>query len=445
MSGTITDTVINIFDNMLGLNSYDGTKNIIDKLSAESGSKNLSIPYGRFTELALNLPTIEVTMFDENKGRVKINSVTDVIKRIGGGSYGTIFLGKSGSVYKRITMQNFANLSKEQRIYYTELFHREFFIEAFIQTVLQCDTTYGNNIARLEGVYKDKLVKETSHLPEAFKKYTYFYKMENIPYTFSGYVNSLASTDVSGKIITKFQDLGVMLEYFMETYGFFHRDLHGGNIMFDTRGNIKLIDFGLSCIKVDSVQYSVKNNDCMSSDLFILITYLLEYNIVPVLNVKFKELLSDKEFDIYNLMKVATPNGEAIFHRCYFEHFIYARRLPWTNDITSKFIERILPKLDPRGFVTFWKDYELSLVPRPMVRVTAPMVRVTAPMVSANKLQNIYTNKLYDEPKFEYANPMYSKNELTGIPVYRTILGRKKGGKTRKIKKLRKKKSRSLA
>jgi hypothetical protein len=197
----------------------------------------------------------------------------------------------------------------------------------------------------------------------------------------------------------------------------------------------------------------------MSSDLFILITYLLEYNIVPVLNLKFKELLSDKEFDIYNLMKVATPNGEAIFHRCYFEHFIYARRLPWTNDITSKFIERILPKLDPRGFITFWKDYELSLVPRPMVRVTAPMVsasvpmvranapmvRANAPIVRANKVPDIYTNKLYDEPNFEYANPMYSKNELTGIPAYRTILGRKKGGKTRKIKKLRKKKSRSLA
>ena len=156
MSGTISDTVINTFDTMIGLKSYDGTKNIIDKLSAESGSKNLAIPYGRFTELARSLQTVQVKMFDKENGELKINSVSDRIKRIGGGSYGTIFLGNSGSVYKRITMGNILNLSKDDRIYYTELFHREFFIEAFIQTVLQCDTRYGNNIARLEGVYKDK-------------------------------------------------------------------------------------------------------------------------------------------------------------------------------------------------------------------------------------------------------------------------------------------------
>lgn len=443
MSGTISDTVINTFDTMIGLKSYDGTKNIIDKLSAESGSKNLAIPYGRFTELARSLQTVQVKMFDKENGELKINSVSDRIKRIGGGSYGTIFLGNSGSVYKRITMGNILNLSKDDRIYYTELFHREFFIEAFIQTVLQCDTRYGNNIARLEGVYKDKIVEESSELPMAFKKYTYFYKMENIPYTFTGYVKSLAPTDVSGKMITRFQELGIMLEYFMNTYGFFHRDLHGGNVMFDSAGNIKLIDFGLSCMKADGIQYSVKNNECMSSDLFILITYLLEYNVIPVLNNKFKELLSDKEFNIYNVMKLVTPNGEAVFHRCYFEHFIFPRRLPWTTDVTGKFIERILPKLDPKGFIQFWKDYELSLVPK----VTSTVAPRTAPWAPAPWVppRIVPYNNLQNASKFEYSNPIYRKNELAGIPAYRTIIGRKKGGKTRKIKKLRKKKSRSLA
>jgi serine/threonine protein kinase len=367
-------------------------------------------------------------MYTDITGQIEINSVIDRIKKIGGGTYGTIFLGDSGAIYKRITMQRIKNVIPDKnRNYLNELFHRELFIEAFVQTLLQSDTKYGKNIARLDGIYKDGIVDETNNLPLSQRKYTYFYKMENVPYTFPGFVKTL--TNVTSEMASKFQEIGAILEYFMDTYGFFHRDLHGGNIMFDTSGNIKLIDFGMSCIDVNGIQYSVNNDECMSFDLFVLITYLLEQNIIPELNDKFKELLSDRQgFDIFELMKRFTGPMEHVFHKSYYSFAIKPKNQPWSNATTTRFIENILPRLDPKGFVQFWKDYETSLVP-----VT---VKANTPNISKTISQFGYA------PELQRTIPLLKPEFKLDIPAYRTMTLPVKGGKTRK---LRKKKSRSLA
>jgi len=498
MSGTISSDVVNTFGKMLGSNiSNEETKRIISKLEAESGAKNLAASFPRFTNLAVNLNVANVMMYTDTAGQIEINSVTDRIKRIGGGAYGTIFLGESGIVYKRITMESINNIIPDKyRNYLNELFHRELFIEAFVQTLLQCDTRYGNNIARIDGIYKDSIVDETNNLPLSQRKYTYYYKMENVPYTLPAFVKTLPN--VISTMVIEFQELGTMLEYFMDTYGFFHRDLHGGNIMFDNAGNIKLIDFGMSCVQVDGSQYSVNNDECMSFDLFILITYLLEQNDIPVLNSKFRELLSDEEgFDIYALMKRFSGPKVPIFHKSYFSYSIKPKVQPWSDGVTGQFIEKLLPRLDPKGFVQFWKDYEVSLAPAVAVPVktinksktlppiitktVAPVVtKPVAPVVTKPVAPNITKTKpknmlnMYDQdfpgaPKFGYVpplqktipplNPAFKAPAIPGfktipplkpefklnIPAYRTMALPVKGGKTRKVRKLRKKKSRSLA
>ena len=449
MSGKISDTVINTFGKMLGSNiSNEETKRIISKLEAESGAMNLAKSFPRFTNLAVKLNVANVMMYTDITGQIEINSVIDKIKKIGGGTYGTIFLGKSGAVYKRITMESIKNIIPDKdRNYMNELFHRELFIEAFVQTLLQCDTKYGKNIARLNGIYKDGIVDETNNLPLQQRKYTYFYKMENVPYTLPGFVKTL--TDVTSEMATKFQELGEMLEYFMNTYGFFHRDLHGGNIMFDTTGNIKLIDFGMSCINVNNIQYSVNNDECMSFDLFVLIAYLLEGNIIPKLNDKFKELLSNGQgFDIFALMKKFTPPMGHVFHKAYYSFAIKPKNQPWTNATIEQFMNDILPRLDHKGFVQFWKDYAVSLVP---VKTNTPNITKTIPKFGyVPELQKtiLPLNPAFKAPVIpEYKTIAAMKPEFKlNVPAYRTMtVPVKRGGKTRKLKKLRKKKSRSFA
>jgi hypothetical protein len=159
--------------------------------------------------------------------------------------------------------------------------------------------------------------------------------------------------------------------------------------MFDTTGNIKLIDFGMSCINVGGIQYSVNNDECMSFDLFIFVTYLLEQNNIPELNDKFKELLSDGQgFDIYALMKRFTAPMGHVFHKSYFSFAIKPKIQPWSDGTTLKFIENILPRLDPKGFVQFWKDYEVSLDPPRVKTKPVNIIKTIAPNLSkTNHLQ----------------------------------------------------------
>jgi len=126
-------------------------------------------------------------------------------------------------------------------------------------------------------------------------------------------VNGNKKLDVKA-IGSYFIELGTVLYHFMQTYNFFHRDLHIGNVLFHCMGDrsiidnafkildnsasskedvlasiqtiqemsssgeiaVKLIDFGMACITIDGVQYSLYNNQCKSYDLLIYTISFLE-------------------------------------------------------------------------------------------------------------------------------------------------------------------------
>jgi hypothetical protein len=69
------------------------------------------------------------------------------------------------------------------------------------------------------------------------------------------------------------------LAYYNKKYTFYHNDLHYGNILFKNN-NIKIIDFGLSCLNYNGNTYSnyeTTRGSCVSSDLGVFLVSVIQY------------------------------------------------------------------------------------------------------------------------------------------------------------------------
>jgi len=81
-------------------------------------------------------------------------------------------------------------------------------------------------------------------------------------------------------LYTKYiQPLAKLLQYYNNKYRFYHNDSHGNNVMFKNH-ELKLIDFGMSCIKYKDKLYSnyeKTKKSCESTDLGIFIVWLLQF------------------------------------------------------------------------------------------------------------------------------------------------------------------------
>lgn len=114
------------------------------------------------TDAAKNLETIYVESNDVGGQRMDIRIDHNSVIKIGGGTYGTILLDtETGKVYKRIKY----NRSRATM----EKFHRELFMEAFIQTVLQNDPVYGRNIGQIVKVYRHMSVVRSGKRPKKIR------------------------------------------------------------------------------------------------------------------------------------------------------------------------------------------------------------------------------------------------------------------------------------
>ena len=258
--------VIDAFGQVIGSKARRTTSELIRGLSAVQGDHNKSSAITRYTDHAFNLPPLTCNLDHDNvNGTITIGGVTENIRYHGGGSYGQIYLGNSGSVYKKVRLDERrldpANLSSS-----IEDFHRELFIEPFIQTVLQLDAGFGTNVANIQYVYRDSTVVRSGESRSAAasqqrpRTYVYYYKMEPIRYTLRDYFPTLSRDAAIGAFI----NLGSILSHFERRYGFYHRDLHAGNIMFTVDGRLKLIDFGMSCMTLGDIQYSKSTEDPLS-------------------------------------------------------------------------------------------------------------------------------------------------------------------------------------
>jgi hypothetical protein len=344
------------FGEVIGETNRSNLTEIVKGLSGQRGLANTggATVITRYLDRVINLTPIKFVLDPgENRGTITIGRMSETVIRIGGGTYGTIFLGnKSQSVYKRMIMPP-TTVDTDA----IEEYHREIFIEAYIQTVLQCDPRFGKNIAHIENLYRDIGVTRF------ISNYTYYYRMESIPYTLDRHLQRPGRTkDDNLRLIS---DLASALEYFDHTYGFRHRDLHGGNVMFGEDGRLKIIDFGQACINQGGIVYSVNDTVCSSYDIFIFLTFVLETGRMNNISGEINALLSDKELNIYNELAKPDPAIPNAYWKVYHYRIRDKINYPWSDPtIYDRFIRNIgEAKLRPDKLVNAWKQITDPVAP----------------------------------------------------------------------------------
>lgn len=251
------------------------------------------------------------------------------------GSYGKIVIGMSGKAYKYIEIKSLSEL-------------RAVFLEAFIQTVLGMDAIYGKHVCQLYGIYRVR---------KADGSFMLALQMERV------FPPDWANPAVDHRRIL--MTVGSTMQYMNYMYTLYHGDLHYGNIMMDQKGDVKLIDFGMSCIQLNGRQYNVLESRCVSYDMLILAASLVNAHTAKwiALNPRLFNWLQTM-FDmriVYrshtNLYAYLEEHTRAAF----VFHNVYANMIQlWPAELQTMLAQ--MPQFTPSGFVASMAQFVRGLM-----------------------------------------------------------------------------------
>jgi len=388
----ITAEVRQNFDTVLGNPGVTITNALIDRLRFKV---NLTDEY--YTKAAFALKELPITFIPDpaNVGKEIGRIGRDTLTQIGGGAYGTIFKNnRTNTVYKRIVKPS--NIINDEDI---EGFHKELFMEPFIQTLLQNDTRYGQNIANISRIYKDTGVVrastrqrssvsasgESMPAPVHTTNYTYYYQMEPIRHTITSYIANSSPPD----FILKLSQLGATLDYFQQEYGFYHCDLHTDNVMFTDSGEIKIIDFGMSCITDGGTVYSVNNRVCQSWDLLIYLLHLMFTYDRFVYNPIFNRLCTSGANNLFRILSVSpyTPTDSIgpIPHWAAYNFRMIDTTSVWYMEVVDGmrliafFNNYLHPNFEPADFSIYMRNINRELTTGDITTAMARALAINTP------------------------------------------------------------------
>jgi hypothetical protein len=338
------------------------TNAIIDALKSKHADRVF------FRDHASSLPPATMELSDDKRSGVFIVNGTRVpITYIAGGSYGLIYKGANNTVYKMMTMRPEGN---------PELYCREAYIEAFIQTTLQSDPENGHFIGKINKMYRDiAVVRQGKRKREnsSFTPYRFYFELEEIPHTMQSYMreyftpeNPTSMKNLSHILVP----LASILRDLHAVYGLYHRDLHIGNVMITQDGQLKLIDFGEACITLDGHVYSKEDVPCISYDLLIFLSSFREiFDSYVDQSIKnfYRGMVLDQHAN-FNLLKLITDDRKEdnnkyhrsrnIFHYMYYHAMTGKHQIAFWNRYFTEFEASIIPKrFTPTIFLSILDDW----------------------------------------------------------------------------------------
>jgi len=363
------DAIFRTYKEVLGFRDDATVAGILANLNQNKATSNY------FTDLVPTLQTVAI----ENGTDVRIGRAssknTILPDPVAKGAFGEIFRNTAGTmIYKKILISGVPQ--------YTEWMVRSTFLEAFIQTVLGMDATYGKHICHVHRVFRAaETVRHTPRNKNATRDIILYIVMEPIAYTLGNKLDMLSSDgDITFKVLSPyFAQLGHVLDGLKRNYNFSHRDLHTGNVMFRDDDTLTLIDFGASCFTMNGVTYAINRDNilhpsvknlrpgsidapCESYDILMFLTAFAEgYGVAmpEKENQKLTDIFDSRDksfnllgwlFDIFmSLPEDIKP--DAVFHMTYYNYIMEN----WPADIKAKL--PTIPGIRPDNFAALSEGF----------------------------------------------------------------------------------------